>query len=74
MKYGQNHLERAPVLLFVHAGRNASSIVLNPDGIAFEYAYVNGVAIPAHSFVYTVVNHFIYKVVQTSFGNVSNVH
>ncbi len=71
---GENHLQGAAVLLLVHARRDASTIILDTDGIVFQDLYIYFRAETGHRLVYTVVHHLVYQVVKAPFSNVSDVH
>ena len=70
----QDDLEGRTVLLGMHVRRDASAVVLNPDGVVLLYGHVYLVAEAGHGFVDTVVNHFIYQVVKAPLCDVSDVH
>ena len=74
MKHRENDLESRPVLLRVHIGRDSSSIVLDTYGIILGYRHLDMVAEAGHRLVNTIVNHLIYKMMQSSHTYISNVH
>ena len=74
MKHSENDLKGGPVLLRVHIGRDASSVVLDSDGIVFSDSNLDVVAEAGHRLVNTIVNHLIHKVMQAPHPNISNVH
>ena len=70
----QDDLERAAVLLLVHAGRDAAAVVLHPHGIVLEDGHLDVRAEAGHRLVDTVVDDFVDKMVETSFTDVSDIH
>src|SRR5574344_562426 len=62
------------MLLWVHFHRNSSSIVLNCDIVSLLYENVDLIAESCHCFVHSVVNNFIYKLMQTKYSSRSNIH
>jgi hypothetical protein len=74
VQHGENHFQGAPVLFLVHAGRDASAIILYTDGVVFQDFDIDVRAEAGHGFVNTVVYYFVYQVVKASLSNVTNVH
>ena len=74
MEDRQDDLERAAVLLLVHAGRDAAAVVLHPHGIVLEDGHLDVRAEAGHRLVDTVVDDFVDKMVETSFTDVSDIH
>ena len=74
MEDGQNDFESRAVLLLVHSGRDASSVIFYSDGIIFIDSHFDVRTVARERLIDTVVNHLIYKMVQTSFTNISDIH
>ena len=74
MEHGQNHLECGTMLLLMHAGRDASSVIFYADGVILKYLHVDSVAEACHGLVDTVVHNFIDKMVQSPLGYVTDIH
>ena len=70
----QYDLEGRPVLLRMHSGRNASSVILDSDGVILINGNFDMITVSGHSLVDTVVNYLIYKMMKTSDTDVSNIH
>ena len=74
VKNCKNNLQGAPLLLLVHSGWDASTIVLYGYGIICIYKYLYICTITSKSLIYGVIYNFIHKMVQTSLSNISYVH
>ena len=58
----------------MHAGRDASAIILYADGVVFQDLYVDIRTETGHGLVYTVIYYLVHQVMKAPFSNVSNVH
>ena len=74
MQHGKHHFEGRTVLLGMHAGGDASAIVLHTHRVVLEDLYVDGVAEAGHGLVDTVVDHLIDQVMESAFRDVAYVH
>ena len=74
MQNRQDDLKRGAVFLLVHAGRYASPVVSHADGVVRKDLDINSVAEAGHGFIDTVVNHLIYKMMQSPLGDISYIH
>ena len=74
VQHGEHHFQGAPVLFLMHAGGDASAVVLHADGVVREDLHVHIRAEAGHGFVYTVVHHLIHQVMQASFAYIADVH
>ena len=74
MQHGHHHFERALVHLLVLIYRNAAAVVHYGDGIIFVDGYLYVCAVTGHCLVDRVVHGLVHQVVQTFFGDVSNIH
>ena len=70
----QNQLQRAHTLFGVNIDRNTASIILYPDGIVFFQYDQNGIAIARHRFVDTVVDNFVYQMMQPVRTGRADIH
>ena len=53
---------------------NTASVIFYPDGIVFFQYYQNGVAIAGHCFVDTVIDNFIYQMMQPVRAGRADIH
>ena len=74
MEHREHHLKGGTVFLLMHSGRDTAAVVLHGYGIVFIDADFDVSAISRKGLVYTVVNHLIYKMVQTSLPYVADIH
>ena len=74
MEDGQHDFQSRFVLLFMHPGRNASSVILYSDGIVFIDGHFDIRTEPCQGFIDTVVHYLINQVMQTSLPYVSDIH
>ena len=74
VKHGEHDLKGASVLLLMHTGRNASSVVPDRDRIVRIDKDLYMGAEACKGLVYTVVNHLIYQMVESSLTYVSDIH
>jgi hypothetical protein len=71
---GKYDLQCGAVFLLVHAGRDTAAVVAYADGVALQHADVDGVAVACHGFIYTVVDDFVYEVMEAALRNVAYIH
>ena len=74
MKDGHDHLKGGAVLLWMHARRDASTVIRDPDRIVGEYGDVYLVAIACHRLVDTIIDDLIYQMVKPPLTDIADVH
>src|SRR5574344_1249322 len=74
MKDSQYDLKGRTALLVIDASRNASAIILNPDGIILVYGHLDIIAEATHCLIDTVVHNLVDQMMKTSLPYISNVH
>ena len=74
VKHRKNHLQGGTMLLFVHTGRDTTSVILYPYGVVRKNAHLYVGTESGHSLIYTVIHHFIYQMMQSPLGYISDIH
>ena len=74
VQYGEYHRHSGQTHLRVDAHGYAASVILYPDDITGQDAYIYLIAVAGQSLVYRVVHYLIYEMMQTSLACRAYVH
>ena len=74
MEDGHHYLQCGTMLLRMHSGRDASSVVGDLDGIVGEDGHTDLGAIAGHRLIDTIVNNLINKMMESPLADVTDVH
>ena len=74
MKDCQHDLESRTVFLLMHSCRNTTTVILYRDGVILIDKHFNVRTVACESLINTIVHNLIYKMVETSFADITDIH